>query len=77
MPVFETVPGNGAVSVIVGAELATETETADDVTEVPLESTATAVSVLTPAVEGVHDTEYGAVVTAAPIAAATPPGGVE
>lgn len=44
LPEFTTAPGKGAVSEIVGAELPAVTATAAEVTLVPLESSATAVS---------------------------------
>ena len=75
-PTVATVPALGAVNETVGCELATVTDTAADVTLVPVESSATAVSEYAPATDGVHAIVYGAVVTAAPICAAAPPEGV-
>lgn len=75
-PAVTTAPASGALKAIVGAELLTVTVTAEDVTELALESSATAVSVCTPATAGVHANVYGATVTGAPICAAIPLGGV-
>ena len=62
-PEFKTDPGNGRDSTAVGDELATDTRTAAEVTEVPFESTAVAVSCVVPATVGDHETEYGGTVT--------------
>ena len=75
-PAVTTAPASGALRAIVGAELLTVTVTAEDVTALALESSATAVSVCTPATAGVHASVYGATVTGAPICAAIPLGGV-
>jgi len=71
-PVVKTEPGVGAVIAIVGNEFPTFTVMALEVTLVPTESTAVAVSEVGPEVVGVHGIVNGAVVTV-PSAEVTPP----
>ncbi|MFM8619189.1 MAG: hypothetical protein ACKOTF_00150 [Opitutaceae bacterium] len=54
LPTVTTTPFSGALKVTVGAAAATLTVNAVEVTVVPLESVAEAVSVVAPAAAGVH-----------------------
>lgn len=71
LPTVTTEPANGAVSAMVGAELLTFTVTVEDVTIVPNESVAWAVTAVAPAAAGVQAMVKGAVGTGAPTC--TPP----
>jgi hypothetical protein len=66
-PSTTVAPTAGAVSAMVGTAVVTVTLTADEVAVAPVESVTRAVRDAAPVAVGVHDKEYGAVVTGLPI----------